>query len=89
MEQVLNFYDDNDYQTQEIVNNVTLFFEEICKRLDKSRKEQDELLFSHEVEKAKAADQNDENLDKIDDELKALNHSLKFAMHHPQLETLL
>ena len=39
----------------------------MCKKLDKRRKDQDELLFNHEVDKAKAADQNDENLDKIDD----------------------
>ena len=71
------------------MNNVCLFFEDICKKLDKRRKDQDELLFNHEVDKAKAADENDENLDKIDDSLKELNHKLKFAMHHPQLEQLL
>jgi hypothetical protein len=41
------------------------------------------------VDKAKAADENDENLDKIDDSLKELNLKLKFAMHHPQLDELL
>ena len=49
------------------MTNVQNFYDGIAKKLDKFRKDYQDLQLKYEVEKAKAADTNDDELDKLTD----------------------
>lgn len=66
---MLNYQEDQDYLSQEVLNNIANYFDVIAVKMDKFRKEQQDNQLRYEVEKAKAADQNDEDLDKIGEQL--------------------
>ena len=69
----MEFQEDSDYLSQEILNNIQSFFAEIGKRMDAFRKNIVDMQLKQEVEKAKAADANDEALDQTNDELEVIS----------------
>ncbi|CAD8079070.1 unnamed protein product [Paramecium primaurelia] len=89
MKQAIDYYERIDQQQTDIITNFGQFFMKIASKNDEYKTEMQLLMHNYEIQKAQAADKNDEVLEELTKKLKEDKQQLSQALHHPRLEECL
>ncbi|CAK83011.1 unnamed protein product (macronuclear) [Paramecium tetraurelia] len=89
MKQAINYYERIDQQQTDIITNFGQFYMKIAQKNDEYKTEMQLLIHNYEIQKAQAADKNDEVLEELTKKLKENKQKLTEALHHPRLEECL
>mmetsp|Transcript_9578 Transcript_9578/g.8250 ORF Transcript_9578/g.8250 Transcript_9578/m.8250 type:complete len:85 (+) Transcript_9578:421-675(+) len=73
----MQIIEDNDLKANELLVNITNFYIKIGGIHDEQNKKLKKFKFDYEVDKAKLADDNDERLDKLEEELDAAKKDIR------------
>lgn len=81
----MKFIEDSDLKTHELLLNLGRFYKKIGIKIDEYKTAAIKMLSQYEYEKAKVADQNDENIETMQVGLEKLKADIMKAEHHPKL----
>ena len=87
--QVISFFEDTDLRSNEVLMNVGKFYNRVGGLCDQQKKDFYKLEQMYGLEKGKCADENDDRIEILNEELDDLKEQLKMAIHHPMLDETL
>ncbi|KRX00539.1 hypothetical protein PPERSA_04560 [Pseudocohnilembus persalinus] len=89
MKKAINYVEDADLRTNELLLNIGRWFSKIGKQNDLHKQNYQKMDFDYQLMQANMEDQNDENIDNLNEEFEKIKEELRTALHHPKLDEIL
>eukprot|EP00828_Plagiopyla_frontata_P008784 TRINITY_DN1444_c0_g1_i4.p1 TRINITY_DN1444_c0_g1~~TRINITY_DN1444_c0_g1_i4.p1 ORF type:complete len:1308 (+),score=255.89 TRINITY_DN1444_c0_g1_i4:1080-5003(+) len=87
--QVIGFFEETDLKSNEVLMNIGKFYNKMAGLCDQQKKDFYKLEQMYGLEKCKCADENDDRIEILNEDLEDLKEQLKMAIHHPMLDETL
>jgi len=89
LSEAISCIEENDLKANELMTNLLNFYIQLGTMQDSTIMSLKKARFDYELEKAKLADENDEKLEQLNEQLTEKKKNIREAVHHPKLEEFL